>query len=132
MTGLFLVLTLSYGLLGLIGPGAQAASITTANILVSFAAVYGLRGVYFALLEETRIPKTMTGTAVGLISLIGFTPDIFFASIGGRLLDNSPGLVGHQHYFMFLCAIMVIGIIATALLMGFSKAKPGTLNRAIS
>jgi nitrate/nitrite transporter NarK len=132
MTGLFMVLALSYGLLGLIGPGAQAASITTANILVSFAAVYGLRGVYFALLEETKIPKTMTGTAVGLISLIGFTPDIFFASIGGRLLDNSPGLVGHQHYFMFLCAIMVIGVIAATLLMGFSKAKPDTLNHAIS
>jgi nitrate/nitrite transporter NarK len=123
MAGLFLLLAASYGLLSSITPSDSARTVVIANILVSFAAVYGLRGVYFALLEETKIPKTMTGTAVGLISLVGFTPDIFFASIGGRLLDNSPGLAGHQHYFMFLCAIMLTGIVATVFLMGLAKMK---------
>lgn len=132
MAGLFLLLAVSYGLLGFIVPNAQAQGVVIMNILVSFAAVYGLRGVYFALLEETKIPKTMTGTAVGLISLVGFTPDIFFASIGGRLLDNSPGLLGHQHYFIFLGAIMFTGIVATVILMGLAKPKANAVNDAIS
>jgi nitrate/nitrite transporter NarK len=124
MTSLFLVLGASYAYLAFATPTVAVSAIVLANILISFAAVYGLRGVYFALLEETKIPYRVTGSAVGLISLVGFTPDIFFASIAGRLLDNAPGLAGHQHYFMFLGAIMLIGMIATGILLSLAKARP--------
>lgn len=87
-----------------------------ANLFVTFIAVYALRGVYFALLEETSIHKTHTGTAVGLISVIGFTPDAFFYSAGGRIIDASPGLPGYHHYFTFLAIFALTGIIATILI----------------
>ena len=123
MASLFLTLIMSYGFLGLTAPVAGGSSLLFANIFVSFAGVYGLRGVYFALLQETHVPPHMTGTAVGLISLVGFTPDIFFAAIGGRLLDNAPGLLGHQHYFIFLASIMAVGIFATLTLIYLTKRQ---------
>jgi len=86
------------------------------NLIVSYAAVFALRGVYFALLEEIRVPASMTGTAIGLVSVVGFTPDIFFAPIAGRILDASPGVAGHQHYFMLLAAIAVAGVVIAAVL----------------
>jgi hypothetical protein len=49
--------------------------------------------------------------------VIGFTPDIFVAYVGGILLDRSPGLVGHQHYFMFLAAFAALGVIVSYVLM---------------
>jgi hypothetical protein len=45
------------------------------------------------------------------VSFIGFTPEIFFAPITGRILDQAPGLAGHQHYFMFLGGIALAGLV---------------------
>ncbi|MGR8920609.1 MAG: MFS transporter, partial [Gammaproteobacteria bacterium] len=92
-------------------------------IAISFVAVFALRGVYFALLEHSRVPAVRTGTAVGLVSMIGYTPDIFFAPIAGRLLDATPGLGGHQHYFVLLATIALGGLSTTLLLGRFIERR---------
>jgi len=56
-------------------------------------------------MQEGYIPLMVTGTSVGLISLIGYTPDIFMGPATGYLLDNSPGEPGHQHVFMMLSVL---------------------------
>ena len=48
--------------------------------------VYSVRVLYFAAMEEGKIPIALTGTAVGLMSIIGYTPDIFIGPIIGVLL----------------------------------------------
>ncbi len=131
MAGIFLVLCASYGYLGFTAPLPGANGLLFATIFISFAGVYALRGVYFALLQETRVPASMTGTAVGLISLVGYTPDVFFAAVGGRLLDNSPGLPGHQHYFMLLGAIMALGMVTIGILMHRTKQRRETGHPAL-
>jgi nitrate/nitrite transporter NarK len=83
------------------------------NIFTTFFMVFAIRGVYFALVNEIDTPKYITGTTIGIVSFIGFTPDIFFGSISGRILDASPGIEGHQNYFLFLSVIALIGIITT-------------------
>jgi len=127
---LFVVLAVTHIYLGFADPAAAPYTIALSNILVSFAAVYALRGVYFALLEETRVPGPMTGTAVGFISLVGYTPDIFFAAIGGRLIDSAPGITGHQYYFLFLGVIMLVGIAATLALMRLARPVPAPAPQA--
>jgi hypothetical protein len=87
------------------------------NTLLGAAMIFGLRGLYFALFEEAKVPAAVTGTAVGIVSVVGFTPDIFVAYVGGVLLDRSPGLAGHQHYFLFLAAFSAIGVIASYALL---------------
>ena len=78
---------------------------------------FGLRGLYFALFEEARVPVALTGTAVGFVSVVGYTPDIFVAYVAGVLIDRSPGIVGHQHFFWFLSAFALIGVVASYTLM---------------
>ena len=112
----FVVLATSYALLGFAPVSGFAVHYLYANIIVTFVTVFGIRGVYFALIEETKINSKVTGTAVGLISVIGFTPEVYFASIAGRLLDAAPGIAGHQHVFLMLAGFSVIGIMATVLL----------------
>ena len=112
----FAVLAASYVLLGFAPVSGFAIHYLYANIIVTFVTVFGIRGVYFALIEETKINRKVTGTAVGLISVIGFTPEVYFASIAGRLLDAAPGIAGHQHVFLMLAGFAVIGILATVLL----------------
>jgi sugar phosphate permease len=114
----FAVLAVSWVLLGLSAADAAALNIVYLNLFVTFFAVFALRGIYFALLEENRTPAYLTGAAVGLVSLVGYTPEIFFAPITGRILDANPGIVGFRHYFLFLAGIAVLGIVIVLLLLG--------------
>jgi sugar phosphate permease len=121
----FGVLAISWLLLGLSSGDAAALNLVYLNLFVTFFAVFALRGIYFALLEENRTPPYLTGAAVGLVSLIGYTPEIFFAPITGRILDANPGIVGFQHYFLFLAGIAVLGIVVVlALLKLRGRANP--------
>ena len=63
----FLLLAVSYLVLSIFEPTLKLTNIIFTNIIVTFTAVYALRGVYFALIQETKIPSNLTGTAVGLI-----------------------------------------------------------------
>jgi len=68
----FVVLTVSFGMLSIATPTSGWLTIIYLNILVSVFAVFALRGVYFALLQETRIPLQLTGTTVGIMSFVGW------------------------------------------------------------
>jgi len=118
MVATFVLLISSYLLLFFFSVNETSIFLIFTNLIITILAVYALRGIYFALFEETNVPKSLTGTTVGLVSLIGFTPDIFFHSIAGRILDANPGEKGFNLFFLFLIAFAVIGILATLLIKG--------------
>ncbi|WP_171022346.1 MFS transporter [Thalassotalea litorea] len=91
------------------------------NIVTTFLLVFAIRAIYFALLEESQVATSRTGIAVGIISVVGFTPDIFFAPIAGRLLDGAPGVTGFHHLFLLLAVISVIGAVASYRLFVYIK-----------
>ncbi|MGB5449793.1 MAG: MFS transporter [Woeseiaceae bacterium] len=119
----FIVLLLAYAMLSFALPDGPGLAVIYANIFVSFFAVFALRGVYFALLEENRTPAYYTGAVTGMVSFVGYTPEIFFAPITGRILDASPGIVGHQNYFLFLTAVAAIGILVVAGLLRLQRSN---------
>ena len=82
------------------------------SVLVVAIGVYSARSIYFAVMVKGRIPLVLTGTAVGLISIVGYTPDIFAGPGMGYLLDSSPGIEGHRHVFWMLALFSMIGGIA--------------------
>ncbi len=98
-------------------PILGAVWVLLGNVLIGAASIFGLRGLYFALFEEAKVPAALTGTAVGFVSVIGFTPDIFVSYIAGVLIDGSPGVVGYQHFFWFLSTFALIGVVASYALM---------------
>jgi len=71
--------------------------------------VYAARSLYFAVLEKGKIPILYTGTAVGLISIVGYTPDIFAGPFIGYLIESSPGIKGLQNVFWMLAGFSLIG-----------------------
>ncbi|MEQ9425869.1 MAG: MFS transporter [Cyclobacteriaceae bacterium] len=98
---------------GLLAPGMPLMiALTIASIS---AGIYGLRGLYYALLQESKIPLTLTGSAVGIVSVIGYSPDIFMGPLMGYVLDSSPGETGHQHLFAIVAGFGVIGLITSLL-----------------
>lgn len=82
------------------------------SILVVATGVYAARSLYFAVMESGQIPLVLTGTAVGIVSLAGYTPDIFAGPLIGYFLEAAPGIVGHQHVFWMLALFSAVGGVA--------------------
>ena len=92
-------------------------------VIASFA-IYGLRGLYFSILKDHNIQALKIGSAIGLISFIGYTPDVFMGPLIGYLLDHNPGVLGHQLLFAVLAGFCLIGILASYLFMlSINRAK---------
>ncbi|MDA7777683.1 MFS transporter [Flavobacteriaceae bacterium] len=91
------------------------------SLVVLAVGTYAIRALYFAVLEEGNISLTLTGTAVGIISLTGYTPDIFAGPLMGYYLDEYPGLLGHQYIFIYLAGFSVLGLICTFRFAKISK-----------
>ncbi|SDS47688.1 Sugar phosphate permease [Formosa sp. Hel1_31_208] len=83
------------------------------NILLMAIGVYSCRVLYFATLEEAKIPVALTGTAVGLVSVVGYTPDIFSGPMFGILVDNPDKVAGLQNAFLVLTLFSIIGLLAS-------------------
>jgi hypothetical protein len=96
---------------GIIAPSTIALFFI--SVIVIAIGVYSARALYFAVMQEGKIPLVLTGTAVGLISLVGYTPDIFAGPAYGYLLDSNPGGLGHQYVFWMLTGFSVVGGIAS-------------------
>lgn len=109
LTLLFLTLLASHLFFATNVPETGAAWVLLSNVLLASIAVFALRGLYFSVFEDARVPRYATGTAVGVVSVIGYTPDVFAYYVAGVLIDTYPGIVGHQYYFWFLAAFAALG-----------------------
>ena len=83
------------------------------SLVVVATGTYAIRALYFSIMQEGRIPLVLTGTAVGLISVVGYTPDIFATPIFGYFLDKYPGILGHQYVFTILSIFSILGLFAS-------------------
>ena len=120
---LFIALVASYSVLAGAATDTTSLTLIYANVFVTFFAVFALRGIYYALLEETRTPPPLTGASVAVIAFVGYTPEAFFGPITGRILDANPGVPGHQNFFAFLAAVSFVGILVTLLLIRLNKPR---------
>ncbi len=117
----FIVLIASQAALAVVEPRAAALPLFWAGVAATVAAAFGLRGVYFAILEQLRVPAALTGAAVGLVSVVGFAPDIFLGPITGWLLDHNPGAGGHRQVFALFAALSGLGLVAS---LALGRARP--------
>ncbi|MEM0517002.1 MFS transporter [Aequorivita flava] len=91
------------------------------SIIITAVGVYAARVLYFAVMEEGNIPLALTGTAVGIISFMGYTPEIFAGPAIGYFLDASPGKEGHQTVFWMLAIFSAVGFVASFIFYRISK-----------
>ena len=83
------------------------------SILTMAIGVYGLRTLYFSVMELGDIPLLATGTAVGLISIVGYTPDVFSGPLIGYLLEYYKGIEGYKYVFFMLFVFSLVGCFAS-------------------
>lgn len=84
-------------------------------------------GVVYSLFDEYKVPVAIAGTAIGVVSVLGYTPDLLFGTILGGWVDSATtaGNVagGYLAIFGFFGAL---GLVASAAaLLGWFLLKKG-------
>ncbi|MFB9125670.1 MFS transporter [Paraburkholderia dipogonis] len=108
-----LVIALFLAALSLVG--LMAAPRISSHVLLVFLVLfigiltYAIRGLYWSLLDRCNIPVTTMGLAIGLISVLGYSPDVFLPLINGYLTQTFPGVFGYQLYFGYVAVMAALG-----------------------
>jgi MFS family permease len=118
----FLILIGGFAVFILTPGSPRLVAILIANTAITSLAIFALRGIYFALLEEGGVPLAVTGTATGIVSVVGFTPDVFMPMVGGVLLDRYPGAPGYRLLFLFI-AVLCLGGLFSAIIIQRKYAR---------
>jgi hypothetical protein len=113
MIAFFFILSIIAGLIAWAGFLQFSALLALLNLSFLATGIYGIRALYFAIQQEARIPLPLTGAAVGILSFVGYTPDVFMSPWMGHLLDADPGAGGHQNVFLLLAMFSLLGLLST-------------------
>jgi nitrate/nitrite transporter NarK len=111
----FAILVVAFSTLSLVPPEVGGLPFLYVEASTIAAATFALRGVYYALLAEGGLPPHLTGTAVGVVSLIGYAPDVLTPYAWGQLLDALPGAAGYRVLFGSLAAGSLVGAVLAML-----------------
>ncbi len=120
---IFMILLTSFFILSIGSITISLNTLIIINIITSMISVFALRGIYFCYLKETNVPSSITGLSVGIISLVGFFPDIYIGPIFGYFLDNYDIEKAFNLCFIFLLIISFIGFISSVKLHLKKKSK---------
>lgn len=90
------------------------------NMLFLSTIIFGIRGIYFTIIPESNIQVKDSGSLIGFVSLIGFSPDAFLYTLVGKWIDDY-GILGYRYLFFLLIATSIFGIIALIELKKLNK-----------
>ncbi|MCD8155747.1 MAG: MFS transporter [Clostridiales bacterium] len=115
--GIYLVIA---SILGVALIVTKSAVILCIMVSFLFAIVYtGMRGIYFATLNEVGIPLSMTGIATGIISMLCYLPDVYFARLAGFWIDTF-GNKGYDYIWYWAIGCGILGILVAWLTYRYS------------
>lgn len=75
----------------------------------------------WAMMDEGAIPERLSGSAAGLISTIGYLPEIFCSLLAGNLLGAHEGVAGYRYVFGFMVIMLLIGALFVVIWMKYLK-----------
>lgn len=78
-------------------------------------AVYGIKGLYYALISENYIDSSCIGGTVGIVAAIGYLPDTFMYSMVGNWID--AGMDGYYRMFTYAIVVILLGTIVTGIML---------------
>lgn len=83
-----------------------------ANVAVIGLLMYGIRGIFWSTLSRVDVRNEIKGLAIGIVSIVGYSPDIYLPKLNGYLLGAYPGREGYTIYFCIIAVGGLIGALA--------------------
>jgi len=93
-------------------PDIAGAFLVLGIVLLIGLLTYAVRGVFWSTLDSCNVPNRIKGLAIGVISLVGYSPDIYLPLLNSALLEAYPGRTGYAIYFVGLSVMGLFGALA--------------------
>ena len=94
-----------------------------AIVVAASFSMYLSRGLYFATIKEVGIPDRISGTAIGLMSLIGFIPDAFVYILIGHWQDTLEPVTAYRLMWILGIAGTTLATVMSVLLLRIIKQR---------
>lgn len=97
-------------------------------LTLSFGAViFTIRAVFFAPIEEIRVPREITGAAMSIACIFGYSPQMFAFALYGFILDQYPkeSVAGYKIIFFIMSGFSILGALVATFLLYLMKRKKG-------
>jgi MFS family permease len=113
-------------------PASGSALIPVTILMFALALVnVSMKGVMFSMLDEVGVDKKVTGSAVAIVSMIGFTlADLCIHPIFGRILDTFEQAKAYRIIFGTLTALLILGTVCVVIIMLVNKKKKDSNNES--
>jgi sugar phosphate permease len=110
---LVLATSMTLASLGLLSLGFFPQAISTYVLLIVVILIggmtYAVRGLYWALLDGCNVSVKMAGMAIGVVSVIGYLPDVFLPMINVAIMARYPGVEGYHLYYSYIAVCGLLG-----------------------
>jgi MFS family permease len=103
--------SISLASLVMLPAGVGSAALLGIVLVIGFL-TYAVRGIFWSTLESCDVSNKIKGLAIGVISLLGYSPDIYLPLLEGFLLEQYPGKQGYAVYFGGIAAMGLLGAVA--------------------
>lgn len=81
------------------------------------ACVYSMRAIFFAPMDEVRVPREITGSAMSMGSFIGYLPGAFMYAVYGGILDKFEGLTGYRIVYIIMAVFAAGGFLLSSYIL---------------
>ncbi len=115
LVALFLLIPVNPNLVGLV---------IALSIVCAFFAT-AMNGIAMVQMAEAGVPKKLFGGASGVVSVIGYLPDVFIYTLYGTWLDKYTGHTGYNRIFIFVIALAVVSIFISMIVAKKGKSLRG-------
>ncbi|WP_034583637.1 MFS transporter [Helicobacter pametensis] len=98
-------------------------------LTLGFAAiVFTMRATFFAPVDEIQMPREISGAAMSIACIFGYSPQLFCFALYGFIIDHFEGIVGYQIVFAIMGIFALCGVGVTTYLLKMIEIKKGGKN----
>ena len=112
-------------------PATRAPGVFFAVAIVLGFFLYAIRGTYWSVLGDNGFRNVVLGSAIGVISFIGYMPDILLPQFNTFLFNTFGDTGGYNAYFLSSAGFAVIGIVLAAVYKMKQRAEARAATAAL-
>ncbi len=111
LAGLMIAASIALACLTYLPAGSGSIALLGIVLIIGLL-TYAVRGIFWSTLESCNVSNKVKGLAIGLISLVGYFPDVYLPLVSGYLLEAYDGKLGYTIYYSGISLMGLLGAIA--------------------